>query len=65
ASNLCFFVFILFFLSKKAHPERQCNKINPPLSFLKPISYIIRIAFLLFVVKEKIEFFRYFTILPL
>ncbi len=42
----------------------QQNK-SSSLSFLKPISYIIRIAFLLFVVKEKIEFFRYFTILPL
>lgn len=35
ASNLCFFVFILFFLSKKAHLEQQCNKINPPLSFVE------------------------------
>ncbi|AAK74828.1 hypothetical protein SP_0683 [Streptococcus pneumoniae TIGR4] len=32
---------------------------------MKPLSYVIRITFLLFVVKEKIEFFRYFTILPL
>ncbi|WP_225415635.1 hypothetical protein, partial [Streptococcus pneumoniae] len=35
ASKLCFFVFNLFFLSKKAHPEQQCNKINPPLSFIE------------------------------
>ncbi|WP_218837725.1 hypothetical protein, partial [Streptococcus pneumoniae] len=35
ASNLCFFVFILFFLSKKSHLEQQCNKISPPLSFIE------------------------------
>lgn len=42
----------------------QQNK-SSSLSFLKPISYMMRISFLLFVVKEKIEFFRYFNILPL